>query len=82
MAHEYVHTCMTAESAGTLLDRALRSARSQRTVTCMIAPTDVQELDAVQDTPHEHDMVPTSLDYADPRVAAPPVTQLRALRIY
>jgi thiamine pyrophosphate-dependent acetolactate synthase large subunit-like protein len=76
VAHEYVHTCMTAESAGTLLDRALRIAKSQRTVTCMIVPKDVQELDAVLETPHEHDMVPTSLDYADPRVT-PPVAQLR-----
>ncbi|MEO7037703.1 MAG: thiamine pyrophosphate-requiring protein [Polyangiaceae bacterium] len=76
VAHEYVHTCMTAESAGTLLDRAVRIAKSQRTVTCMIVPKDVQELDAVVETPHEHDMVPTSLDYADARVA-PPLLQLR-----
>jgi pyruvate dehydrogenase (quinone) len=76
VAHEYVHTCMTAESAGTLLDRAIRIAKSQRTVTCLIVPKDVQELDAVLETPHEHDMVPTSLDYADPRVA-PPMAQLR-----
>ena len=62
---------MTAESAGTLLDRALRIAKSQRTVTCVIVPKDVQELDAVLEAPHEHDMVPTSLDYAAPRVATP-----------
>jgi pyruvate dehydrogenase (quinone) len=36
----------------------------------------VQELDAIEQTPHEHDFVPTSLDYADPRVI-PPSAQLR-----
>ncbi|MES1173273.1 MAG: thiamine pyrophosphate-requiring protein [Myxococcales bacterium] len=68
VAHEYVHTCMTPESAGLLLDRALRIAKSERTVTCVIVPKDVQELDAVLRAPHEHDQVPTSLDYSEPRV--------------
>jgi pyruvate dehydrogenase (quinone) len=76
VAHEYVHTCMTAESLPLLIDRAVRIAKSQRCVTCVIVPKDVQELDAVLETPHEHDMVPTSLDYADPRVV-PPAAQLR-----
>jgi pyruvate dehydrogenase (quinone) len=53
VAHEYVHTCMTPESAGLLLDRALRIAKSERTVTCVIVPKDVQELDAVLRAPHE-----------------------------
>jgi len=75
VAHEYVNTCMTAESAGLLLDRALRIAKTERTVTCIIVPKDVQELDAVVQTPHAHDQVPTSLDYADPRVV-PPEKQL------
>src|ERR1700743_3266338 len=33
VAHEYVHTCMTADSAGMLVDRALRIAKSERSVT-------------------------------------------------
>jgi pyruvate dehydrogenase (quinone) len=76
VAHEYVQTCMTAESLPLLIDRAVRIAKSQRCVTCVIVPKDVQELDAVLETPHEHDRVPTSLDYADPRVV-PPTAQLR-----
>ncbi len=68
VAHEYVHTCMTPESAGMLIDRAVRIAKSERTVTCVIVPKDVQELDAVREPPREHDMVPTSTDYAEPRV--------------
>jgi len=76
VASEYVHTCMTAESIPLLLDRAVRIAKAQRTVTCVIVPKDVQELRAVTKPPHEHDTVPTSLDYAEPRVM-PPMDQLR-----
>lgn len=68
VAHEFVQTCMTAESVGMLIDRAMRIAKTERTVTCLILPKDVQELDAVLAPPHEHDQVPTSLDYAEPRV--------------
>ncbi len=76
VASEYVHTCMTAESASLLIDRAVRIAKSQRSVTCVILPKDVQELAAVEQTPHEHDFVPTSLDYSEPRVV-PANAQLR-----
>jgi len=76
VAHEYVHTCMTADSAGMLVDRALRIAKSERTVTCLILPKDVQELPAVVEPPHAHDQVPTSHDYAEPRVL-PTSTQLQ-----
>ncbi len=78
VAHEYVHTCMTPESAGMLIDRALRIAKSERTVTCVIVPKDVQELDAVREPPREHDMVPTSNDYAEPRVVPPEGQLVRA----
>jgi pyruvate dehydrogenase (quinone) len=68
VAHEYVQTCMSAESLRHQLDRAVRIAKAERTVTCLIVPKDVQELDAVTDAPHEHDTVPTSLAYSTPRV--------------
>jgi pyruvate dehydrogenase (quinone) len=76
VAHEYVHTCMTADSAGMLADRALRIAKSERTVTCLIIPKDVQELPAVSEPAHAHDQVPTSRDYHEPRVL-PPAAQLQ-----
>jgi pyruvate dehydrogenase (quinone) len=68
VAHEYVQTCMSAGSIRHQLDRAIRIAKSERTVTCLIVPKDVQELDAVTETPHAHDTVPTSMDYSTPRV--------------
>src|SRR5947207_11445366 len=57
VANEYVQTCMTPESTSLLVDRALHIAKSERTVTCVIVPKDVQELDAVEQVPHEHDML-------------------------
>jgi len=67
VAHEYVHTCMTPEAIRHLVDRAFRIALAERTVTCLIIPKDVQELDAVS-PPHEHDTVHTSVGYSRPRV--------------
>jgi pyruvate dehydrogenase (quinone) len=64
VAKEYVQTIMTAESARHVVDRAFRIARAERTVTCIIVPKDVQELDA-SDPPREHDTVHTGV--ASPR---------------
>ncbi|HEX3597607.1 MAG TPA: thiamine pyrophosphate-binding protein, partial [Polyangiaceae bacterium] len=72
VAHEYVHTCMSPESVRHLIDRAIRIARAERTVTCVIFPKDVQELDAVEEPPRAHDTVHTSAGYVAPRVV--PVT--------
>ena len=60
VAREYVHTIMTPESARHLVDRAFRIAQAERTVTCIIVPKDVQELDA-EEPPHAHDTVHTAL---------------------
>jgi pyruvate dehydrogenase (quinone) len=54
VAHEYVHMMTTPEQVKHLIDRAIRIARDQRTVTCLIIPNDVPELDAVEVPPHEH----------------------------
>ena len=36
-----------------LIDRALRIAQVERTVTCVIVPADVQDMDAVEQQPHQ-----------------------------
>ncbi len=69
VAHEYVHTLMAPEQLPVLVDRALRIAASERTVTCLIVPKDIQELPAVEQTPHEHDVAPGGLAYGVPVVA-------------
>jgi pyruvate dehydrogenase (quinone) len=69
VAHEYVHTVMVPEQLPVLVDRALRIAASERTVTCLIVPKDIQELPAVEHPPHAHDMAPGGLAYGLPVVA-------------
>src|SRR5678816_2112719 len=44
VAGEYVQTCMEPSQIRTLVDRAIRIARAERNVTCIIIPKDVQEL--------------------------------------
>ena len=46
-----------------LVDRAVRIARDQRTVTCIIFPNDVQDMEAVEAPPHEHGTVHTGIGY-------------------
>ncbi|WKB53162.1 thiamine pyrophosphate-requiring protein [Eleftheria terrae] len=54
VAHEFVHMATVPAQVRHLVDRAVRIARDQRTVTCIILPNDLQELDAVEQPPHEH----------------------------
>jgi pyruvate dehydrogenase (quinone) len=44
VASEYIGECNDPRQAALLIDRAVRIARSQRTVTAIIVPSDVQEL--------------------------------------
>src|SRR5262249_26713229 len=48
VARDCVQTVTTPESAGQALDRAFRIAQAERTVACVIVPSDVQELDATE----------------------------------
>jgi pyruvate dehydrogenase (quinone) len=44
VASEFVAECVDARQAAHLVDRAVRIARSERTVTAIIVPSDVQEM--------------------------------------
>ncbi|GLV56803.1 thiamine pyrophosphate-requiring protein [Dictyobacter sp. S3.2.2.5] len=68
VAGEYVQTVMDAAQMRQVIDRALRIAQSERTVTCVIIPKDVQELDAVEAPPHVHNSVHTGTGYFRPYV--------------
>jgi pyruvate dehydrogenase (quinone) len=61
VAHEYVHMATDPAQVRHLVDRAMRIAREQRTVTCIIFPNDVQDLDAVPTPPREHGTVHTGI---------------------
>lgn len=71
VAHEYVQTVMAPEQLPALVDRAMRIAIVERTVTCLIFPTDIQEAEAIKETPHEFKMIVGSIGAPKPRVIPP-----------
>jgi len=75
VAHEYVHMCSTPEQARHLVDRAMRIAEAERTVTCIILPSDVQELPYAP-PPRSHGSIHTGIGTSRPRVL-PRVEDLR-----
>jgi pyruvate dehydrogenase (quinone) len=68
VASEYVHMASTPEQMRHLVDRAIRIARVERTVTCIIVPNDVQEMDAVPEPPRQHGTVHSGVGLCLPRV--------------
>lgn len=68
VAGAYVHMVTVPEQLRHVIDRAVRIALAQRTVTCVIVPNDLQTLDAVPSPPREHGAVFSSVDFHRPRV--------------
>lgn len=76
VAHEYVHMCTEPSQIRHLIDRAVRIAKSKRTVTCIIIPNDVQEL-SYEEPAHTHGTVHSGLGYSEPEIV-PHFTDLQA----
>jgi pyruvate dehydrogenase (quinone) len=68
VAHEYVHMASDPRQIRHLVDQAFRVAQSERTVTCIIIPNDVQELDAVEVPPRAHGTIHSSPGICLPKV--------------
>ena len=68
VAHEYVHMATTPEQMRHLVDRAMRIAQVERTVTCIIIPHDVQDLEAVEEPPRTHGTVHSGIGVPVPRI--------------
>src|SRR5438034_7558860 len=68
VAHEYVHMASTPAQVRHLIDRAIRIAKAERTVTCIIFPTDLQEMPAVPEPPRAHGTIHSGIGYSSPRV--------------
>ncbi len=64
VANQYVHMVTDPAQMRHLVDRAIRIAKSERTVTCIIIPNDVQELDAVTTPPRSHGTVHSGIGYS------------------
>jgi pyruvate dehydrogenase (quinone) len=68
VAHEYVHMASVPAQLRHLVDRAMRIAQAERTVTCIILPNDIQEMDAVDSPKRAHGTVHSGTGYSRPRV--------------
>jgi pyruvate dehydrogenase (quinone) len=68
VAHHFVHMAASPESVRHLVDRAMRIAKAERTVTCIIIPNNVQEMDAVPSPPRKHGSTYTSIGHAEPDI--------------
>ncbi|MBN9388993.1 MAG: thiamine pyrophosphate-requiring protein [Chloroflexi bacterium] len=76
VASDFVQTAMVPGQLRHLVDRAFRIALSQRTVTCIIIPKDVQEEEAVEEEAFKHNTIHSGPGYLPPLVF-PPDEQLQ-----
>jgi pyruvate dehydrogenase (quinone) len=67
VAHEFVGECTDPRQAGHLVDRAVRTALAERTVTALIVPSDVQEL-PYEEPPREHGAINSAAGWRAPVV--------------
>jgi pyruvate dehydrogenase (quinone) len=67
VAGEYVQTAMVPAQMRHLVDRAIRIARAERTVTCLIIPNDLQEEKMAQ-PPRKHSTVHSGIGFTSPRI--------------
>ncbi|MGH9101381.1 MAG: thiamine pyrophosphate-requiring protein [Acidimicrobiales bacterium] len=76
VASAYVEQVNTPSAMRHVLDRALRIAKAESTVTAVIVPADVQDMDAVEEQPLATHTVHTGVGWWRPRVL-PSDDQLR-----
>jgi pyruvate dehydrogenase (quinone) len=67
VAGEYVHMATVAPQIRHLVDRAVRIAKAERTVTCLIVPNDLQEL-PYEEPPRQHGALFSGVGFCEPRV--------------
>ncbi|HUB66639.1 MAG TPA: thiamine pyrophosphate-requiring protein [Candidatus Methylacidiphilales bacterium] len=67
VAGDYVHMATVPSQIRHLVDRAVRIAKAERTVTCLIIPNDLQEL-AYEEPPRTHGSLFSGIGYSEPRV--------------
>jgi pyruvate dehydrogenase (quinone) len=68
VAHEFVHMATDPAQVRHLVDRAIRIALDQRTVTCVIVPNDLASEKAVETPPRKHGTIHSSVGYSRPKV--------------
>ncbi|MBP5981299.1 MAG: thiamine pyrophosphate-requiring protein [Halomonas sp.] len=66
VAHEYVHMATSPAQIRHLVDRAIRIALTERTVTVIIIPNDLQSQPAVEKPARDHGTVHSGVGYSRP----------------
>ncbi len=64
VAADYVMQASVPEQVRTMVDRAIRIAKAERTVTCIVIPNDLQELAMVEEGPRSHGTIYTGVGYS------------------
>ena len=77
VAGDYVHMATVAPQIRQLVDRAVRIAKAERTVTCIIIPNDLQEA-AYEEPPRIHGALFSGVGMCTPRVIPSDVDLRRA----
>jgi len=78
---DYVETIVVPAQARHVVDRAVRIAQSERTVTCIIVPNDLQELEAVAKPPRNPGTVHSGVGYSDPVIVPSEADLQRAAEV-
>ncbi len=81
VAHEYVQMAVEPAQIRHLIDRAIRIAKVERTVTCIVIPNDVQELNAVEMPPRAHGTIHSGVGFSKPSVVPKQEELLRAAEV-
>ncbi|MGH7953296.1 MAG: thiamine pyrophosphate-requiring protein, partial [Limisphaerales bacterium] len=81
VAGEYVHQASHPAQIRHLVDRALRIAKAERTVTCIIIPNDLQEEKAVKSPEHLHGTIHSGIGHVTPRVVPKEMDLRRAAKV-
>ena len=81
VASDYVQMITVPAQVRHVVDRALRIAIDRRSVTCIVVPSDVQELDAVETPPREHGTVHSGIGQTGRRSVPGPEALEAAARI-
>jgi pyruvate dehydrogenase (quinone) len=80
VAGDYVHMATVAPQMRHLVDRAVRIAKAERTVTCLIVPNDLQEV-AYEEPPRIHGTLFSGVGFCQPRVLPSDVDLRRAASV-
>lgn len=68
VASEFVQMAVHPAQVRHLIDRAMRIAKAERTVTCVILPNDLQEAEAIKVPEHIHGTIHSGIGHAKPRI--------------